>query len=138
MANVSFVCRCAECSINSCLVLHSGVLTSRSTRYGHRSDGRELDANALAVKPAFYNSLTTNCTTTIVKLMRAAGRTIPLDWRLIVNGYMPGFLYDNGAVDVSIPLDELEKRGRINDRAKAADNSEDFSALIRAGVPSPL
>jgi hypothetical protein len=96
------------------------------------------DANALAVEPQFYNSITTNCTTSIVRLIRAAGRWIPFDWRLIVNGYMPGFLYDNGAVDTRIPLAELTERGRIDARAKAADGSPDFSALIRAGVPSPL
>jgi len=95
------------------------------------------DANALAVKPAFYNSLTTNCTTSIVRLMRAAGRTIPFDWRLIVNGYMPGYLYDEGAVDTSISLAELEQRGSIDARAKAADQAEAFSTLIRVGVPSP-
>ncbi len=96
------------------------------------------DANALAVKPAFYNSLTTNCTTSIVKLMRAAGRSIPMDWRLIVNGYMPGYLYDEGAVDTRISLQELERVGSIDARAKAAGRSEDFSRLIRVGVPSPL
>jgi hypothetical protein len=94
------------------------------------------DANALAVKPAFYNSLTTNCTTTIVRLMRAAGRQIPFDWRLIVNGYMPGSLYDNGAVDTRFPLAELTERGRTDARAKAGDASPDFSTLIRVGVPS--
>jgi hypothetical protein len=96
------------------------------------------DANALAKKPAFYNSLTTNCTTSIVKIMRAAGRTIPFDWRLIVNGYMPGYLYDEGAVDTRVSLQELEQRGSIDARAKAADLSTDFSKLIRVGVPSPL
>jgi hypothetical protein len=69
------------------------------------------DANALAVKPAFYNSLTTNCTTTIVRPMSAAGRQIPFDWRLIVNGYMPGYLYDNCAVGTRIPLANLTGTG---------------------------
>ena len=96
------------------------------------------DANALAVKPAFYNSITSNCTTSIVRLMRAAGRWIPFDWRLIVNGYMPGFLYESGAVDTRRSLPDLMERARINDRAKAADGAPDFSTLIRAGVPSPL
>jgi hypothetical protein len=96
------------------------------------------DANALAKKPAFYNSLTTNCTTAIVKIMRAAGRTIPFDWRLIVNGYMPGYLYEEGAVDTRVSLQELEQRGSIDARAKAADQSAEFSKLIRVGVPSPL
>ena len=88
-------------------------------------------------KPAFYNSITTNCTTAVAKLIRAAGGTLPLDWRLIVNGYLPGYLYDRRAVVTSIPLSELMALARIDDRARAADRSPDFSELIRVGVPSP-
>ena len=96
------------------------------------------EANALAEQPAFYNWITTNCTTAIVKLIRAAGGTLPFDWRLIVNGYLPGYLYDRGAVVTTIPLSELMELARIDERAKAADQSPDFSRLIRIGVPSPL
>jgi Domain of unknown function (DUF4105) len=62
------------------------------------------EANELAKHPAFYNSLTTNCTTAVAKLVRAAGGTLPFDWRLIANGYLPGYLYDRGAVITTIPL----------------------------------
>ncbi len=47
------------------------------------------DANELAGTPAFYNSITTNCTTTVVRMMRLVGDAVPLDWRLIVNGRPP-------------------------------------------------
>ncbi len=57
------------------------------------------DANALATKPEFYNSITTNCTTTVAKMMRAVGDVVPFDWRLIVNGYLPDYAYDRGALD---------------------------------------
>ena len=95
------------------------------------------EANELKEKPAFYNSITTNCTTAVVKLIRAAGDPLPFDWRLIVNGYLPGYLYDRRAVVTSIPLSELMALARIDDRARAADGSPDFSKLIRVGVPSP-
>ena len=95
------------------------------------------ESNELAERPAFYNSITANCATTVAKLVRAAGGTVPFDWRLIVNGFLPGFLYDRGAVDTSIPLRELMERARISEKAKAADQSPDFSRLIRVGVPSP-
>lgn len=95
------------------------------------------EANALAHKPAFYNSITTNCTTAVAKLIRAAGGTLPLDWRLIVNGYLPGYLYDRAAVVTTIPLARLIELARIDDRARAADASPDFSRLIRIGSPSP-
>jgi hypothetical protein len=94
-------------------------------------------SNALAVQPRFFNSITTNCTTSVWKLIRAAGGKMPFDWRLIVNGYLPSFLYDRGAVDTSIPLDELVRLARIGPRAQEADRSPEFSKLIRLGVPSP-
>ena len=96
------------------------------------------EANALAEQPAFYNSITTNCTTAVVKLIRLAGGTLPFDWRLIVNGYLPGYLYDKGSVVTTIPLSELMGLARIDERAKGADQSPDFPRLIRVGVPSPL
>jgi hypothetical protein len=95
------------------------------------------DANALAAKPEFYNSISTNCTTTVAKMVRAAGDKLPFDWRLILNGYLPGFLYDRGMVDTKIPLADLMALARIDTRAKAAGDSADFSQLIRVGVPSP-
>ena len=96
------------------------------------------EANGLAQRPAFYNSITTNCTTAVAKLIRAAGGTLPFDWRLIANGYLPGYLYDRGAVVTTISLSEVMVLARIGERAKAADQSPDFSRLIRVGVPSPL
>jgi len=95
------------------------------------------EANALKRKPAFYNSITTNCTTAVVQMIRAVGGTLPLDWRLLVNGYLPGYLYDRRAVVTSIPLSELMALASIDERARAADQSPDFSRLIRVGVPSP-
>lgn len=95
------------------------------------------DANALAAEPRFFNSLTSNCTTVVVRMIRALGGVLPLDWRLVVNGFLPHFLYDQGAVDTSIPLEDLMARARIDDRAKAADQSPDFSRLIRVGIPVP-
>ena len=95
------------------------------------------EATALNRQPVWYNSITTNCTTAVTRLIRALGGALPFDWRLIANGYMPGFLYDHGAVNTSIPLAELMERARISERARTADQSPDFSRLIRIGVPAP-
>lgn len=96
------------------------------------------DANALAKTPRFYNSITTNCTTVIVKMIRAVGDMIPLDWRLIVNGYLPEYTYDQGALDSQLSMQELRERAHIRERAQAAGLTPDFSQLIRVGVPSPV
>lgn len=95
------------------------------------------DANALAKSPEFYNSITTNCTTTIVKMMRVAGDKVPFDWRLIVNGYLPDYAYDRGAVDTALPLARLRELAHIDERARAVGLSPEFSKAIRVGVPVP-
>lgn len=96
------------------------------------------DANRLSEHPSFYNSITTNCTTTVVKMMRAVGDTIPLDWRLIVNGYLPDYAYERGALDTRKTLPELRQAAHIDERAKTVGLTQDFSRLIRVGVPEPV
>lgn len=95
------------------------------------------EANGLAQTPQFYNSLTTNCTTAIVKMARAAGTSLPLDWRFIVNGYLPSYFYSRGSLATDLPFDQVKALARIDDRAQAAGSSPAFSRLIRVGVPSP-
>ena len=96
-----------------------------------------VESTALAEQPKWYNSITANCATVVFKLVRAAGSTLPFDWRLVVNGFLPSYLYDHGAVVTTMPLSELMERARISEKARAADGSTDFSKAIRAGVPSP-
>jgi Domain of unknown function (DUF4105) len=96
-----------------------------------------VESTALAEQPKFYNSITANCATVVFKLVKAAGSTLPFDWRLVVNGFLPGYLYDHRAVVTTMPLNELMERARVSEKARAADQSPDFSRLIRVGVPSP-
>jgi hypothetical protein len=96
-----------------------------------------VESTELAQQPKWYNSITANCATVVFKLVRAAGSTLPFDWRLVVNGFLPGYLYDHDAVVTTMPLSELMERARISPQAKAAGQSPDFSRLIRVGVPSP-
>lgn len=96
------------------------------------------DANALAAKPEFYNSLTTNCTTAVVKMVRALGDTLPFDWRLVANGYVPDYAYGQRALDMRLPLAELKRLSHIDQKARADGLSPQFSARIRDGVPAPV
>ena len=110
----------------------------RPTRLG-RCLGEDTSSSSteLAQQPKWYNSITANCATVVFKLVRAAGSTLPFDWRLVVNGFLPGYLYDHAAVVTTMPLSELMERARVTPQAKAAGQSPDFSRLIRVGVPSP-
>lgn len=91
--------------------------------------------NALKKQPEFYNTLTTNCTTTIWMNSKINEDHLPFSWKLIFSGYVPEYLYEHGRLVTSLPFQELQKRSLINSRAQAADNSPDFSQLIREGLP---
>jgi hypothetical protein len=90
------------------------------------------NANHLANTAKFYNTITANCTTVIFDMVRAITPDIPVDYRIVLSGYLPGYLYERGAVDRQKPLDEVVKSALINQRALAADADPDFSAKIRA------
>lgn len=99
------------------------------------------DINRLAQQPRWYNTLTTNCTTVVYHLVGQVAPgwrfSLPLDPRVLLSGYLTGYLRDIGAVRQDLPLDELIKLGRIGDKARGlAPDSPDFSRAIRAGVPT--
>ena len=93
------------------------------------------EANRLAATPAFYDTITANCTTLVYRLARPIVGRLPLDRRLLQTGYLPEYLERLGGLVSGVPLTELRARGRITERAKAADASGAFSHDIRIGVP---
>src|SRR5215469_10720818 len=94
-------------------------------------------ANDLAARPRFYNTLTTNCTTTIFNMMRAVRSSIPFDWRVVLTGHLPSYLYEHGAVDTRISLEELRQRADVTGRVEAGSSEVEFSSRLRDGVPTP-
>ncbi|MEP6940247.1 MAG: DUF4105 domain-containing protein [Rudaea sp.] len=93
-------------------------------------------ANGLVDAPRFYNTITANCTTIIYQMVaRIVGR-LPLNYRLLLSGYLPEYVYAIGGLDGRHTVPELRRLGRITERAQRADASDDFSAAIRAGIPS--
>lgn len=94
-------------------------------------------ANRLAVVPEWFNSGFTNCSTTAILMARHIGANLPLDWRLLINGYMPEYLYERGALDTDLSLEALFQLGDITERAWAIGLNEGYSAAIRDGVPTP-
>ena len=93
------------------------------------------EINRLADHPQWYNALTQNCTTAIRSHAQYAGAGGRLDWRLLANGHLDQLLYERGQIDTDLPFDDLRNRSNITERAKAADDSPDFSARIRQGLP---
>lgn len=89
-------------------------------------------ANRLAAEPQFYQTITTNCTTVIFELARHIDGRVPLDWRILLSGYLPSYLYDLGIIRTDIPLDQVLRDAAISERAQAAPPKADYSRVIRA------
>jgi hypothetical protein len=91
-------------------------------------------ADELVVKPEFYNTITTNCTTQVYRLAKPIDPGLPFDIRLLLTGYLPEYLERIGVLEPGVPLAELRKRSDITARARAAPITADFSAAIRAPI----
>jgi hypothetical protein len=94
--------------------------------------------NALRDKPRWYNAITTNCTTSI-RTQHPPKERVPWDWRILLNGKGDELMYERHAIVTGgLPFAELKARSLIDTRARAANDSPDFSRLIREGLPEAL
>ncbi len=89
-------------------------------------------ANQLVDAPRFYNTVTANCTTIVYRMVQAIVPGMPLDYRLLLSGYLPEYLQALGALPGGSPA-QLRERARYTERAKAA-SAASFSACIRTHV----
>lgn len=97
-------------------------------------------ADKLVAQPAWYNTLTDNCTTEAWMLTEALGADHPVDRRMLLSGYLPDLLYELKLLDISHPVAELRADGHILPRAKAAIGKgltgPAFSNALREGIPA--
>ncbi|BCW89324.1 hypothetical protein sos41_24820 [Alphaproteobacteria bacterium SO-S41] len=98
-------------------------------------------ANALTVTPEFYHTITENCTTMLWSLTQAMEAPLPLDYRILLSGYLADYLYDLGRLNTQYSLDELRRLGSGTlPKAKAALaaglTGPAFSTALREGVPA--
>ena len=106
----------------------------------------------LNTKPAWYNTLTSNCTNIIFYMARiVSGDRLPWDYRIWVSGWLPNYLYDVGMLD-AVPekqnqpwsMDTWYERTHINPKSMGFNNlhsianSREFSRQIRQDIPIPL
>src|SRR5450432_1743103 len=116
------------------IYLYRETVTSAQARERFQEYLRSL--NQIRDHPRWYNAITTNCTTSIRDQHPTAER-IPWDWRLLLNGKGDELMFERHTiVTAGLPFSELKARSLVNARAKAADASDDFSELIRVGLPA--
>ena len=87
--------------------------------------------NELYASPAWYNAITTNCTTTI-RAQRPKDKRMSWDWRFLLNGKADEALYERGVFESKgLDFETLRRRSQINEKAKAATHVDMFSEVIR-------
>ena len=109
-----------------------------------RSQIRELflaylyAADNLAAHPSWYNTLLDNCTTAIFDLINPI-RTVPNDYRILLSGRLPEYLYEIGIIDTDLSFDELKTLAFINPKVEQYNHhnpisSAEFSQKIRENL----
>jgi hypothetical protein len=56
---------------------------------------------------------------------------------VLLSGFAPQYAYELGALDATIPFEELRQKSHINPKARAIGDATDFSKRIREGLPRP-
>jgi hypothetical protein len=93
--------------------------------------------NHLREHPKFYNTLTANCTNVIWMHSRVNPGHLPFSWKILLSGYLPEYIYEQGRMNSDLSFAELQRRSHLNEVALQADQAPDFSRRIRAGLPLP-
>jgi hypothetical protein len=90
----------------------------------------------LATQPAWYNSITSNCTTNLFYRGHASAPwwTKP---GIFLNGFSARMMYRLGYLNDNLPFKELQARCAIRERALAASDAADFSQQIRGETAKP-
>ena len=90
-------------------------------------------ANKLAQEPEFYDTLTNNCTTNIVRhINRLNPGRVALDYRILFPGHSDRLAYDLGLIERHGSFEETKRRAHINAVAQRCSARSDFSDHIRA------
>lgn len=96
--------------------------------------------NKLHDEPEFYDTLSNNCTTNIVRHINTlAPESVPTDFRVLLPGFADNLAYELGLIDNSKPFEEVRRNARVNDLALRYRDDPHFSQRIRgervAGAP---
>lgn len=89
-------------------------------------------ANKLADDPEFYNTLTSTCTTNLVRHVNTiAPGKIPLSYKVLLPAYSDSLAYDLGLIPTDRPFDAVQAAHRIDVRAQKNGVGADFSHAVR-------
>jgi len=88
--------------------------------------------NRLHERPEFYNTLTNNCTSNILRHFNdVSDHPLPANLKVLFPGYSDHLLYDLGLIENEIPFDSLRRRCEITEKIKRFADVAEFSRRIR-------
>jgi len=88
--------------------------------------------NKLAEEPEFYETLTNNCTTNIVRhINRLKSDRVTFDYRILLPGHSDRLAYDLDLIEKHGSFEDTKSRAHIKDLASRYRESPDFSKGIR-------
>lgn len=95
---------------------------------------------ALQTEPRWYNTLFSNCTTIIFDMMNNI-EPIPIDYRVLLSGLLPSYLYDEHVLGQQYSLAEWKEMAHVNPKVNhfqqlKDQSSQNYSKLIRSGLPN--
>lgn len=85
----------------------------------------------LEAEPAFYNTLTANCTTVVYQLAKALQPDLPMDWRLVLSAHLPEYLLNLGLLGGEGTVNARKDAALITGRAQQMPEGGDYSNFIR-------
>jgi len=89
-------------------------------------------ANQLRETPEFYNSLTNNCTSNLLKHFNHVNQQkLPANLKVLFPGYSDRLVYDLGIVDTQLDFDSLKTQSEVSDKANRFIESTELSRRIR-------
>ncbi|MEM9269874.1 MAG: DUF4105 domain-containing protein, partial [Pseudomonadota bacterium] len=88
-------------------------------------------ANTLEEQPAFYNTITHNCTTTLYPLANAVHPEVGLDWRLMASGHLPSYIDELGGFRGDLTMAERKDLAAITALGQTAGEGDAYSEIIR-------
>ena len=92
--------------------------------------------NALRLRPAWYNTLTSSCATNLATHYERVNQVrLGLDLRIFLPGFSDQLLEELGLLPEGVDRARARDRFLVNERARMDDNSACFSLAIRGEVP---
>ncbi|WP_022703486.1 DUF4105 domain-containing protein [Pseudorhodobacter ferrugineus] len=91
----------------------------------------------LAAQPAWYNTLTTNCTTVPYFMVAEFSNRVTLDRRMMLPGRLPEYLHELGVLAKGQDMAQVRTRARLGALGPVGPDSAAFSKSMRRAWVTP-